>query len=220
MHPQRKCPRHPAQLQAFNRCAVNYRGRWERGECSVFYLEASRGRKEAPEFPGSGRQAPEGQLPSLAQTLTPPAPYRWSPVSLWLHRSLMKCLLCIGAWAGDTPGIQQFPGREYGAGNPAVMGDIQGAERARHMRGGSLEGKAWRSLCWPHSIVSVSSRLDILSLTWRTGAWTMGFWGDGEFGADGQERILEDIFGAKKGILLNHGDRTRGQKELYWDCDG
>ena len=35
------------------------------------------------------------------------------------------------------------------------------------------------------------------------------------FRADGQERILEDVFGAKV-ILLKHGDRTHGQKELHW----
>ena len=41
----------------------------------------------------------------------------------------------------------------------------------------------------------------------------------GGFGADGQERILEDIFGAKQVILLKHRDRTCGQKKLHWDCD-
>ena len=36
----------------------------------------------------------------------------------------------------------------------------------------------------------------------------MRFWGDGGgSGADDVERILEDIFGAKKVILLKHGDR-------------
>ena len=36
------------------------------------------------------------------------------------------------------------------------------------------------------------------------------------FGADEQERILEDIFGAqKKVILLKHGDRTHG----HWGCE-
>ena len=34
------------------------------------------------------------------------------------------------------------------------------------------------------------------------------------FGANGQERIPEDVFGAKKVILLKHRDRTHGQKEL------
>ena len=38
-------------------------------------------------------------------------------------------------------------------------------------------------------------------------------------GADGQERILEDVFGAKKMILLKHGNRTPGQKELSWGCE-
>ena len=46
----------------------------------------------------------------------------------------------------------------------------------------------------------------------------MKFWGPGGFvgsGADGQERIPEDVFGAKKLILLKHGDRTKGQEELH-----
>ena len=42
----------------------------------------------------------------------------------------------------------------------------------------------------------------------------VGFVGSG---ADGQERILEDIFGAEKVILLKHRDGTRGQEELPWD---
>ena len=25
--------------------------------------------------------------------------------------------------------------------------------------------------------------------------------------------------GSKKVVLLKHGDGTRGQKELYWDCE-
>ena len=37
-------------------------------------------------------------------------------------------------------------------------------------------------------------------------------------GADGQERILEDVFVAKKVTLLKHRDRTHGQEELHWDC--
>ena len=51
----------------------------------------------------------------------------------------------------------------------------------------------------------------------------MRFWGDGGLvgsGADGQERILEDFFGAKKVILLKHGDRTHGQEELHSGPDG
>ena len=35
----------------------------------------------------------------------------------------------------------------------------------------------------------------------------------------GQERTFEDIFGAKKVILLKHGDRTHGQEELHWGCE-
>ena len=35
------------------------------------------------------------------------------------------------------------------------------------------------------------------------------------FGADGQERILEDVFGASM-IVLKHGDGTRGQKTLHY----
>ena len=37
-------------------------------------------------------------------------------------------------------------------------------------------------------------------------------------GADGQERVLEDVFSAKKAILLKHGDMTCGQEELHWGC--
>ena len=40
---------------------------------------------------------------------------------------------------------------------------------------------------------------------------TVGFVGSG---ANDQERILEDVFGAKKVILLKHGDRTGGEEEL------
>ena len=39
------------------------------------------------------------------------------------------------------------------------------------------------------------------------------------FGTNGQERILEDVFVAKKVILLKHRDRTHGQKELPWGCE-
>ena len=39
------------------------------------------------------------------------------------------------------------------------------------------------------------------------------WWGSG---SDSQQRILEDVFGTKKMILLKHGDRTRGQIELPW----
>ena len=43
----------------------------------------------------------------------------------------------------------------------------------------------------------------------------VGFMGSG---AGDQERILEDVFGAKKEvILLKHGDRTHGQEELPQD---
>ena len=35
------------------------------------------------------------------------------------------------------------------------------------------------------------------------------------FKADGQERILEHVFGAKMVILLKHRTRTLGQKELH-----
>ena len=35
------------------------------------------------------------------------------------------------------------------------------------------------------------------------------------FGADGQERILKDVFGASM-IVLKHGDGTRGQKTLHY----
>ena len=40
------------------------------------------------------------------------------------------------------------------------------------------------------------------------------------FGADGQERILEDVFGAKKVIFIKAQHKTCGQKELYWCCAG
>ena len=40
---------------------------------------------------------------------------------------------------------------------------------------------------------------------------TVGFVGSR---ADDQERILEDVFGAKMVILLKHGDRSHGQEEL------
>ena len=36
-------------------------------------------------------------------------------------------------------------------------------------------------------------------------------------GADGQERILDDFFGAKEVILGRHGATTRGQEELPRD---
>ena len=47
----------------------------------------------------------------------------------------------------------------------------------------------------------------------------MGFQVMAGFGGDSQERILEDVFGAKNVILLKHGDSTRGQKELHWGCE-
>ena len=52
---------------------------------------------------------------------------------------------------------------------------------------------------------------------WCDGGGVGGFMGSR---ADGQERILEDIFGAKMVILLNHGDRTHGQEELHWGREG
>ena len=43
---------------------------------------------------------------------------------------------------------------------------------------------------------------------------------EGWSGANNQKRILEDILGAKKVILLKHRDRTQGQEELHWGPDG
>ena len=39
------------------------------------------------------------------------------------------------------------------------------------------------------------------------------------FRANGQERILE-ISLVQKMVLLKHGDRIPGQKELHWGCEG
>ena len=33
--------------------------------------------------------------------------------------------------------------------------------------------------------------------------------------ANGQERILEDLFGARKGDLLEHGGKIHGREELH-----
>lgn len=39
------------------------------------------------------------------------------------------------------------------------------------------------------------------------------------FRADSEEKILEEVFGAKVVILLKHLDRIRGQDELRWGCE-
>lgn len=40
------------------------------------------------------------------------------------------------------------------------------------------------------------------------------WWWESE--ADGKERILDDVFGAKEVISLQHGNGTCGQEELHW----
>ena len=92
------------------------------------------------------------------------------------------------------------------------------------------------SLQWHNVILSMNQKqksmgllhyhTDVFKNQWvyrkmLTVSWikVMGFGGDGGVRSWWPRRHSWRCLWCKKMILLNHGDRTRGQKELHWGCE-